>query len=399
MKPTPLNLGEALSSLLSADNMLLRPEDTLVVYSQNELSQVPTVSIRGEVRNPGSYPLTAGMSVRELIYGSGGLLDNASRDRAELTRTEIANGAMAKFIHMDLDLRKILNTDQGQDLPLKPGDELYVQQASNWHPPWHVTLEGQVMRPGPYPIHDGERLAAVLEECGGFRPQAYPRAAIFIRRSVQQMQAQQLAQARTRLQQDIARVALMPKQTQGQDTGLESLQALKTILSQADSQQAVGRVVIHITSINTLERSQDNVVLENEDRLVIPTQPAAVQVLGQVYNPNAILYQPALNVQDYLQKAGGATDGGDPEHIYVVKSDGSVLTDVGVRETGKNRLFPLLPSISGGLLASKLEPGDTIYVPEKLIYVSKLQTTKDVTQIIANSATGLAVLGILATTL
>jgi len=34
-----------------------------------------------------------------------------------------------------------------------------------------------------------------------------------------------------------------------------------------------------------------------------------------------------------------------------------------------------------------------------LIYVSDLQTTKDVTQIIANSATGLAVLGILATSL
>ena len=400
MKPTPFNLGEALSSTLSPDDLLLRPEDTIVVYSQNELSQVPTVSVRGEVRKPGNYPLTPGMSVRELVYGAGGLLENASRDRAELTRTEISNGSMAKYIHLDLDLRKVLNPSENQDLALKAGDELYVQQASNWHTPWHITLEGQVMRPGPYPIHEGERLAAVLEECGGFRPQAYPSAAIFIRKSVQEIQAQQLAQARLRLQQDIARVALMPKQKeQGQETGLESLNALRVILSQSEAQEAVGRVVIHISSINTLERTQDNVVLENEDRLVVPTQPVSVQVLGQVYNPNAILYQPTLNVQDYLQQAGGATEGGDKDHVYVIKADGAVLTDEGVRESGKNRLFPLLPSISGGLLKAKLEPGDTIYVPEKLIYVSDLQTTKDVTQIIANSATGLAVLGILATSL
>jgi len=399
LKPYPVNLGDAISSELSSDDLLLRPEDTLTVFSQNELSQVPVVSIRGQVRKPGSYPLTPGMSVRELVYGAGGLLENASRDRAELSRTEIANGMMAKYIHMDIDLRRALNAMDSEDVALQAGDELYVQQASNWHAPWHVDLAGQVMRPGPYPIREGERLSSVLEACGGFRPDAYPRAAVFIRQSVKQLQSQQLDQARARLEQDIARVALMPKQAGQSDTSADTLVALKTVLSQAESQEAVGRVVIHISSISALERSQDNVVLENADRLVIPITPASVQVLGQVYTPNAIVYQPELRVQDYLQKAGGATDGGDSEHIYVIKADGSVLTDQGVRQSGKNRLFPLLPSVSGGLMGQRLEPGDTVYVPEKLLYISSLQYTKDVTQIIANTATGLAVLGILATSL
>jgi len=64
------------------------------------------------------------------------------------------------------------------------------------------------------------------------------------------------------------------------------------MLSQSEAQEAVGRVVIHISSINTLANSPDNVILENEDRLVIPTYPASVQVLGQVYTPNAIVYEP-----------------------------------------------------------------------------------------------------------
>jgi protein involved in polysaccharide export with SLBB domain len=399
MSPLPLNLGEALSNQLGSDDMLLRPEDSLTVYSQNELAQIPTVAVLGQVRKPGKYPLLAGMTARELVYSAGGLLDNASRDRAELTRTEIANGSVARYTHMDLDLRQVLDTSQTTDIPLKPGDELLVQQASNWHVPWHVELRGQVNRPGPYPIREGERLAAVLKACGGFRPDAYPRAAVFIRRSVQASQQEQLEQARTRLQHELVRLALLPHQAGQADTTADTLNSIREVLTQAETTQATGRIVVKIGSIEALERSPENIVLENEDRLVIPVQPAAVQVLGQVYNPNAIVYQPDLRVRDYLQRAGGPTDAGDADHIYVVKADGSVLTDEGVRDNEKNKLFPLLPSIGGGLLDQHLEPGDTIFVPERLIYVSSLQYAKDITTVVANSALGLATLGILASSL
>jgi len=48
----PVNLGEAVSNVLGQDNMALRPEDVVTVYSQNELAQVPTVTVRGQVRKP-----------------------------------------------------------------------------------------------------------------------------------------------------------------------------------------------------------------------------------------------------------------------------------------------------------------------------------------------------------
>jgi protein involved in polysaccharide export with SLBB domain len=399
MEPIPINLGEALSSQLGVDNIELRPEDSITIYSQSELGQVPMVEVLGQVRKPGKYPLIPGLTARELVYTAGGLLDNASRDQAELTRTEIANGSVAKYTHMDLDLRQILDGAETNDVPLKPGDELLVQQASNWHAPWHVILEGQVNRPGPYPIREGERLAAVLKACGGFRPDAYPRAAVFIRRSVQRMQQEQLELARTRLQHELVRLALLPHQAGQADTNADTLNSIREVLTQAETTQATGRVVVKISSLDSLERSPENIVLENEDRLIIPVQPAAVQVLGQVYNPNAIVYQPALRMRDYLQRAGGPTDAGDEEHVYVIKADGSVLTDEGVRESEKNKLFPLLPSIGGGLAEQHLEPGDTIFVPEKLIYISSLQYAKDVTAIVANSALGLATLGILAASL
>jgi protein involved in polysaccharide export with SLBB domain len=397
--PSPINLGEALSQQMGNDNAILQPEDSVTVYSQNELAQVPTVEVLGQVRKPGKYPMVPGMTARELVYTAGGLLDNASRDRAELTRTEIANGSVASYTHIDLDLRQVLDESQSGDLVLKSGDELLVQQASNWHKPWHVILDGQIARPGPYPIREGERLASVLKACGGFRPDAYPRAAVFVRKSVQKMQQEQLDQARSRLQHDLVRLALLPHQAGQGETSADTINSIRAALTQAQSTESTGRVVVKITSLETLERSPENIVLENEDHLFVPVQPAAVQVLGEVYNPNAIVFQPTLRVRDYLQEAGGSTEGGDIEHIYVIKADGSVMTDEGVKESEKNRLFPLLPSIGGGLMDQRLEPGDTVYVPEKLIYISSLQYARDITSVVANSALGLATLGILATSL
>jgi protein involved in polysaccharide export with SLBB domain len=400
LNPIPVNLDGALTGLASTDNLGLQPEDVLTVYSQNEIAEVPTVSVLGKVRKPGKYPLLPGMTVRELIYGAGGLMDSAALDKAQLTRTEISTGAVAHYSHLDIDLRPVLDSsDRTIQMALKPGDELLIQEASNWHIPWHVTLQGEVMRSGPYSIHEGERLSSLLQDGGGFRADAYPRAAVFIRKSVKDMQEQELAQARTRLQQDLARVALMPKQSGDADRSVESLAAIKEVLTQTEGQQAMGRVVVHLGNIQQLQGSSSDLVLENDDTLIIPKKPASVQVLGQVYNPNAIVYQPSLRVSDYLQQAGGATEGGDIEHIYVIKADGSVLTDRGVRDSNKNRLFPILPAISGGLEGQRLEPGDTIYVPEKLIYVNRTQYVRDITQIIANSALSLATIGVLATNL
>ena len=104
------------------------------------------------------------------------------------------------------------------------------------------------------------------------------------------MQQEQLELARNRLQHELVRLALMPHQAGQADTSADTLNAIREILTQAESTQATGRIVVKIGALDTLERSPENIVLENDDRLVIPVQPAAVQVLGQVYNPNAIVY-------------------------------------------------------------------------------------------------------------
>lgn len=392
----PINLGDALRGDARA-NIVLRPDDTLTIYSENELRETPTVTVRGEVRKPGVYPLTDAMRVSDLIYEAGGLKLDAYRQRAELARTQLVNGAHAGFSYLAVDLRGALGG--GADLPLMPGDELFVQQASNWHQPWEVRIDGEVARPGPYVVREGERLASLFQRAGGLRPDAYLPAVVFVRQSVRSVEQERLNASRARLKEEIARLALTPASSgQGQNgNNAAALAMMQQVLAGAESQQAVGRIVLRLSTLQALNGSPDDIVLENRDRIVIPRIPASVNVLGQVYSPTAIVYQRSLAVRDYLQKAGGPTESADKDHIFVITADGSVLTEEGIKNSRRNALFPLLPAIGGGLMNARLGPGDTIYVPEQLVYISGLKYATDITQIIANSAMGLAVIGILGT--
>ncbi|MGH6797254.1 MAG: SLBB domain-containing protein, partial [Roseiarcus sp.] len=396
----PVDLGVALrDGGVDTQDVKLRPRDELTIYSENDLEDLPAVTIEGTVRKPGRYLLSAGMKLSDLIYEAGGLKDEAYQERAQLVRTHVVDGADTKFAYIDVDLRAALEPNSSNDPPLMRNDDLLVQEASNWHLPWRAAVVGQVVRPGPYPIAEGERLSVLLKQCGGYKTNAFPFGAVFIRQSVKRLQQEELDAARARLQKDVAKLSLMPPQAGQKPPTSDALTAIQGVLNQTDATQAVGRVAINLGALEKVENSPSDVVLENGDRLVIPAQPISVQVLGEVYNPNAIVYQPGLTVADYLNRAGGPTDEGDSDHIYVVQANGDVLTEEGVRQAGKNKFFPLLPSISGGLMGKRLGPGDTIYVPEKLIYVSSLQYTTDVAQIVANSATALAVVGILGSSL
>ena len=406
----PVDLGEAMSDVVGGpQNIALEQEDELTVFSESQMKYLPTVQVFGEVRNPGYYVMSQGMHVSDLIYLAGGLKDDAYQKGAEIARTQVINGSHTSHTFMDVDLRAALSGADEHNPELVANDQLFVRRASDWHLPWVVLVKGLVARPGPYTIHDGERIASVLERAGGLLPDAYLPATVLIRQSIRQLQQKRLDEARARLQQSIVRIQMNPgtmnqlaatqNQNQNPATSPQTLNALEHVLSETEGQQAQGRLVIHMHPLNELANSPDNVVLIDQDQITIPRRPDAVNVLGQVYSPNAIVFRPGLTTRDYLNQAGGPNEGADPDHIMVIRADGSVMTDEGIKASKESTMFPLLPVISGGLMSARLDPGDTVYVPEKLIYENKMQETATITQIIANAASSLAVIGILGASL
>ena len=397
-----VDLGAAISDhLASSANMLLYPRDELTVYREDEVRDVATVRVVGEVRKPGLYELSPGMKVSDLVYEAGGLKEEAYQQMAELARTEVVDGAKTRHSYVDIDLQAALTGAEPNDRVLERDDELFIRRVPGWHLPWVATVKGRVRLPGPYTVHAGERLDSLLQRCGGVLPDAYLPGVVFIRQSVKELQQERLDESRKRIQEDVARLQLMPTSLSGDNESkaatAQAMLGLQRVLAETENQQAQGRIVLHLRSVTRLAQSATDIELEDRDEITVPKRPSSVNVLGQVYSPTAIIYDPALTVREYFQRAGGPTQGADIDHAMVVKVNGSVLTDDGVRNSGKARLFPLLPVVSGGLMDLHLDPGDTIYVPEKYTFVSNVQYAKDITQIIANSAVSLGTLGLLAT--
>jgi hypothetical protein len=77
-------------------------------------------------------------------------------------------------------------------------------------------------------------------------------------------------------------------------------------------------------------------------------------VTGQVYNDEAITYNPGKNAGWYLKKAGGATQSGNRRAVFIIRADGSIVA-AGSRWSSPN------------VLRVRLQPGDSVVVPEKVI--------------------------------
>src|SRR6202022_2320623 len=156
------------------------------------------------------------------------------------------------------------------------------------------------MRPGPYVIHEGETLASVLERCGGIRSDGYLSALMLIRQSVKRMQQQTLKRVSAQLQTELTRGVLMPMESnQQQQPSLQdkaaALTMLKNMITQGAEEQAIGRVVLNVGSLNALQGSADNVPLEDRDEIIIPKRPSSVNVAGEVYGATAVSYDAGID--------------------------------------------------------------------------------------------------------
>ena len=77
-------------------------------------------------------------------------------------------------------------------------------------------------------------------------------------------------------------------------------------------------------------------------------------VAGQVYSPSAITFSRGKSAGWYLKQAGGPTSVANKKEIFVVRANGTVIG----RTSGE--------WWSGSVSRAVLQPGDTVYVPDKV---------------------------------
>jgi protein involved in polysaccharide export with SLBB domain len=394
------DLEQALRARGSAADPELKPRDKIYVFdltanrartvqpivTELELESsaakpAQVVSIDGEVRAPGRYALEPSMHVSDLIRAGGSLEDSAYGGDAELTRYQVVNGEERQTALIDVDLAAIRRGDAGADVALKPYDILVIKRTPQWEEPGVVVLKGEVRFPGTYPILRGETLSSVVRRAGGLTDLAFDEGTIFLRAELKMREKEQLEMLSTRLQADLAGLALEALTTSavtnggGGNSATQGLVVGQQLIQQLRNTKPVGRLVINIDQVMSGKSGAD-VVLRDGDQLLVPKKTQDITILGEVQSPTSHIYQPGVTRDEYIARSGGTTQRADKGRIYVVRANGDVVT--GHRGGWFRRTREI-----------DIRPGDTIVVPMDTERVRGLPLWTSVTTIIYNLAVAL----------
>jgi protein involved in polysaccharide export with SLBB domain len=370
-------------------NLTLQDLDKVIIHSIYDYHQKYTVSVTGTVNNPGEYPYAENMTVKDLIEVAGSIKDDAFSDEAELVRYDIIDGKTVETTILKFNVNKAIAGDPEHNLKLSPLDVITVKQVPEWNDKKKtITLTGEIVFPGTYQIRKDEALSAVLLRAGGFTGQAYLRGAVFTRESVREVQQKRIDEMTEKMESELLRLsseefmgALSPEDVQAQSQFLASQ---KAVLAKLKSSKASGRVTIRLEDIDEFTNSAFDLSIEDGDNLHIPSMPSTVNVIGAVYNPNAHIFDEKHPwMKNYLSRSGGPTKNAEDKDIYIIRADGTVISRsggafMGVSWNEDQKRWGFWNKFEN----TKLYPGDTILVPEKMIKPDFMKNMKDVTQIL-----------------
>ena len=381
----PVTIEFDLASALAGDETVsLQQFDTVRIFGRYQ-ADAPKVAVYGEVLNPKEYPMSAGMTAAELVKMAGGFKRSAYRDSAVLASYIVENGQKVVTNQQTVRIGAAVGGDAQADIHLKPGDILTILQIPGWNDIGRsVKIGGEVVHAGNYGISEGEKLSSLLRRVGGFTNSAYPQGIVLERVEVRQLEEQGRQELIRRLETMTATVRVSSNTT-GQDQAalLQAMQQQQSqTLASLRSQPVTGRLVLTITKdISAWEHTPADIALRGGDVITVPKQPGFIVSFGQVYNPNAITYQPGKTADWYLKQAGGPTELAYKKGIYIIRANGSVVSS-----SGTGDLF------SGGVLNTKMQPGDVLVVPEKFVSGSSAwKTTLETAQLLTSLALAVAV--------
>lgn len=361
-----------------ASDLVVQPDDVIVV------DRVGTqVGVIGSVNRPAVIELKAGDGLSQALELAGGLSTVADTTRLTLERLEERQGERVRELPLPASLT----------MPMKAGDVLHAYDAVSITPSSlsqnrRVRVEGEVGRPGEYLLPANSTLVDALRAAGGLSRGAYLYGTELTRESVRAIQQTNYDRAVRDLELEFNRsINTRRTSTVEEAASLSARQSgLNALIETMRRIRPTGRIVLELP---TRGGSLPEMVVEDGDRLFVPPRPAAVGVFGSVYNAGSYVHLEGRSLGDYLRLAGGPTRGADSSSVFVVRANGTVLSQA---QGGGGSLFRRNP----GFLSTELEPGDTVFVPEEFEKSSWTQELRDWTQILYQfgiGAAGLKALG------
>lgn len=343
---------------------ILRNEDVLFVPAVGK-----QVAVIGSANEEAIYELRGQETLEDLLAYAGGPNQLADHDRVILYRLADRDSVGSR----ELPRAQLALS------PAEGGDVLQILAKGSLARPIEkqsvlVRLEGEVQRPGNYFVAPGTSVSEVVRLAGGFTSRAFVYGTVFSRATVREQQRESFRAAVEQLEQMVNAAALTGYASQSQPDREAQLASARALLQRMRTAEPDGRLVMNITP--TATSLPETVVLENNDRIIVPPRVDTVGVFGAVYRPASFLLDPARSgkVKDYLESAGGVQRSADKGAIFVVHANGAVET--------KRK----------GALDSTALPGDVLFVPVRTQSSTLLAKIKDITQIIFQAGISAAAL-------
>ncbi len=168
-----LNVETAVKNPNSADNILLKPEDRVIIFSKKSINVLKNVAIKGEVKRPGSYPYSEDLRVRDLLLLSDGLTLEAT-DFAYVERYNIKNPNEKLYIKINIEqITKDANSKD--NIKLQPLDVVNTFSNLIYTNKSQVKVSGAVNKEGSFQYAKGLTINDLLYLSGGFKEEASPK--------------------------------------------------------------------------------------------------------------------------------------------------------------------------------------------------------------------------------
>ncbi len=317
----------------ATNNILLNREDQVVITSKLDLRDSLNVSIQGEIRKPGSFEFTQGLTLKDLILQAGGFTDAAFKS-IEIARLIKRDSIEQK----DFRAAEIISTEVDGDIStaaasikLTPFDVITVKRKAGYTLPESVRISGQVQYPGPYALSArNERVSAILKRAGGYTADAFIEGAYLVHNKT--------AEEKKREEENIERARKILKDS----SGLGQLEAQKN--------NAFIKVPLNLIGILNNPGSEEDIVLKVGDEIFIPKYDGQIKVGGAVLLTTQVPYSKNNSFDNYITAAGGYSADAIKRKAYIVYANGEAA------RSSKFLFFTTRP---------KVKPGSEIIVPKK----------------------------------
>ena len=328
----------------------LKENDVLFIPTRQDKMNERTITIRGEVLFPGTYKYADNETIEDFVLQAGGLTDKASVVNVNVSRRV----SDAKALRPDsliaqtytLSLKDGFVIDGTPGFILMPFDEVFIRKSPGYTEQQNVTIEGEVLFAGDYTLTKrNARLSDLFKKAGGSTKEAYLKGARLIRKANDTEKARMeavLKMQREQQQKNLLQLAASSNSGSNLQQVAESAKNADLEKFNVPDEYPVG---IDLSEAIKHPGSDEDLVLREGDRLVVPQYNGTVKINGAVMYANTVGYEKGKRASYYIDQAGGFASDAVKNKAYIIYMNGKVA------------------KVSHG---AQVQPGCEIVVPAKL---------------------------------